>query len=86
MYWISGALALVALGFTYYGITLMFDDSFSQKVVGGDAYNFIIYAARGTAYVCGGVVFAVLSATAAIVAERVNAVLKGNSGNSTKSD
>jgi hypothetical protein len=36
------------------------------KVVGGDAYNFIIYATRGTALVCIGIVCAVLSVTFAI--------------------
>ncbi len=67
MYWVSATLAAIALGFAYYGLNLMYDDSYSNKVVGGDAYNFIIYAARGTAYVSTGVVFAVLSAAAAIV-------------------
>ena len=67
MYWISAACGAIALGFVYYGLNLMYDDSYSNRVVGGDAYNFIIYATRGTAYVGAGIVFAVLSTTFAVV-------------------
>lgn len=85
MRWISGVLALLALGFTYYGLSLMYDNSYSQRIVGGDAYNFIIYAARGTAYVCAGVVFATLSVATALLADRVNVAFKSDAEQSTKS-
>ena len=72
MYWISAIFVLVALGFSGYGINLMYDDSYGNQVVGGDAYNFIIYATRGTAYVCTGIVFAIVSVTVALVANRAS--------------
>ena len=67
MYGLAAVFAAIALGFTYYGLAFMYDDSYANQVVGGDAYNFIIYATRGTAYVAAGIVFAVLSATASII-------------------
>jgi hypothetical protein len=60
--------AATAVSFSYYGISFMYDDSYANKVVGGDAYNFIIYATRVTAYVCVGVVFSVLSVFFGIMA------------------
>lgn len=55
------ASSCLAIILTLYGISVMYNDSYSRKVVGGDAYNFIIYAARGTAYVCAGAVCSILS-------------------------
>jgi len=46
----------------------LYDDSYNARIVGGDAYNFIIYATRGTALVCVGIVCAVLSVTFAVFA------------------
>lgn len=57
----SLGLAACAVGFAFHGIQLMYDNSWGQRVVGGDAYNFIIYATRGTAYVGCGIVAALLS-------------------------
>ena len=62
------ASAAAALGFVWYGINMLYDNSYNAQIVGGDAYNFIIYATRGTAFVCGGVVFAVLGAVSSILA------------------
>lgn len=67
MYWISAACGAIALGFVFYGLDMMYDNSYSNRVVGGDAYNFIIYATRGTAYVGAGIVFAALSTTLAVI-------------------
>jgi hypothetical protein len=58
---IVGAIILAATG--WYTV---YDDSYRARVVGGDAYNFIIYATRGTALVCVGIVCAILSVTFAI--------------------
>ncbi|MFB2531077.1 hypothetical protein ACEYYB_14105 [Paracoccus sp. p4-l81] len=57
----SVACAGAAIWLAAYGIGVMYDDSYDNRIVGGDAYNYIIYAARGTAYVCAGGVAAVLS-------------------------
>ena len=57
---------IAAIIFAGVGLYKLYDDSYTSKVVGGDAYNFIIYATRGTAYVCAGIVCAVLSVTLAV--------------------
>ena len=53
--------ALTALGLGYHGLEIVYDDSYRARIVGGDAYNYIIYATRGTAWVCSGLIFAVLA-------------------------
>jgi len=63
---ISGLLILAAIIFAGKGWYTVYDNSYDAKMVGGDAYNFIIYATRGTALVCVGIVCAVLSVTFAI--------------------
>ena len=63
---ISVLLIVAALVFAGVGWYTVYNDTYSAKVVGGDAYNFIIYATRGTALVCIGIVCAVLSVTFAI--------------------
>ena len=63
-----GVSAATALGFVWYGISTLYDNSYSAQIVGGDAYNFIIYATQGTAIVCGGIVFAIFSAMFGILA------------------
>jgi hypothetical protein len=65
---ISGLLIVAASIFAGIGWYTLYDDSYKAKVVGGDAYNFIIYATRGTAMVCIGIVCAVLSVTFAVFA------------------
>jgi hypothetical protein len=40
--------------------------SYEYPVVGGDAYNFMIIAARGTGLICAGVLSAVVGAAFAI--------------------
>lgn len=58
-----------AVYLSYRGLTITYDDSYSAQVVGGDAYNHIIYATRGTAWVGSGIVSAVLGATSAVLAQ-----------------
>lgn len=65
---ISVLLIVAALVFAGVGWYTVYNDTYSAKVVGGDAYNFIIYATRGTALVCVGIVCAVLSVTFSIFA------------------
>jgi hypothetical protein len=50
--------------FIYFGLTRSYSTDYSSRIVGGDAYNYIIYATRGTA----GVACAVLSATFTLLA------------------
>src|SRR4030095_6688482 len=59
---------LAALVFAGTGWYTVYDNSSDARIVGGDAYNFIIYATRGTAIVCIGLVCAVLSVTFAVFA------------------
>jgi hypothetical protein len=54
--------------FIYFGLTRSYSTDYSSRIVGGDAYNYIIYATRGTALVCAGVACAVLSATFTLLA------------------
>ena len=65
---ISVLLIVAAVVFAGVGWYTVYNDTYSAKVVGGDAYNFIIYATRGTALVCVGIVCAVLSVTFSIFA------------------
>jgi hypothetical protein len=63
---ISGIFILAALIFGGVGLYTMYDNSYSSRIVGGDAYNFIIYATRGTAFICAGIICAVLSVAFAL--------------------
>ena len=65
---ISIALIVAALIFAGKGWYTVYDNSYDARIVGGDAYNFIIYATRGTALVCVGIVCAVLSVTFSVFA------------------
>lgn len=65
---ISVLLILAALVFAGIGWHTVYNDAYNARVVGGDAYNFIIYATRGTALVCVGIVCAVLSVTFSVFA------------------
>ena len=51
----------VAVITAIYGLQMMYDNSYSAKIVGGDAYNYIIHATRGTAWVCAGILSSVLA-------------------------
>jgi cell division protein FtsW (lipid II flippase) len=64
----SWLFMIVAVGCTIYGIRTVYSDDYSSKIVGGDAYNFIIYATRGTVWVCVGIVNAVIGLTFAMFA------------------
>ena len=65
---VSGLLIVGSLVFAGIGWHTVYDDSYNARIVGGDAYNFIIYATRGTALVCIGIVCAILSVTFAVLA------------------
>lgn len=65
---ISVLLIVAAIVFAGKGWYTVYDNSYSAQIVGGDAYNFIIYATRGTALVCVGIVCAILSVTFALFA------------------
>jgi hypothetical protein len=65
---ISGLFIVAAIIFAGKGWYTVYDNSYSAQIVGGDAYNFIIYATRGTALVCVGIVCAILSVTFAVFA------------------
>lgn len=64
-------LAFVAVIFGIYGLNFMYDNSYSAQIVGGDAYNYIIYATRGTAYVGAGIICAGLSIFCAVSAGQI---------------
>jgi uncharacterized membrane protein YqhA len=65
---VSVMFIVAALIFTGVGLYKLYDNSVDARVVGGDAYNYIIYATRGTAFICAGIVCAVLSVTFALFA------------------
>lgn len=54
---------IVAALFIFSGLVTLSSDS---RVVGGDAYNYIINAGRGTGKICAGVFFALVSVVIAI--------------------
>ena len=59
---IAGIFLVAAVVFAGYGLNTMYsyEGNYSAHVVGGDAYNFIILAARGTGLVCAGIVCGLL--------------------------
>jgi hypothetical protein len=58
---------IAAVALTLYGLRVAYRyGTEADKIVGGDAYNFIIMAARGTAWVCAGVVSALASVVFAL--------------------
>jgi hypothetical protein len=60
-------LFLIAAGlFTLYGLVEMYKYGPDDKVVGGDAYNYIIMAGRGTGLICAGVVSALIGLAVAV--------------------
>tara|TARA_B100001750_G_C15322882_1_gene503142 strand:+ start:243 stop:455 length:213 start_codon:yes stop_codon:yes gene_type:complete len=56
----SNFFVFIALVFAFSGLVIMLS---VPKLLGGDAYNYITAAGRGTALVCVGIIFAVLSVT-----------------------
>lgn len=75
---ISGVFIVAAIVFTGKGWYTVYDNSYSAQIVGGDAYNFIIYATRGTALICIGIVCAVLSVTFSVFANIANKTQRSN--------
>lgn len=54
--------AIISVLFTIYGLYVAYSYKEGDKVVGGDAYNFIILGLRGLAWVCAGAVSAIFAA------------------------
>lgn len=68
---VFSALFLLAAAFLVgNGLWIMYsyDGLTKEGPVGGDAYNYIIWAARGTGMICAGVAAAVTAATLSIMA------------------
>jgi hypothetical protein len=60
-------LFLIGAGlFTLFGLVEMYKYGPDDKVVGGDAYNYIIMASRGTGLICAGVVSALVGVAVAV--------------------
>jgi hypothetical protein len=60
-------LFLIAAGlFTLFGLVEMYKYGPDDKVVGGDAYNYIIMAGRGTGLICAGIVSALVGVAVAV--------------------
>jgi hypothetical protein len=66
---VAAVVFLLAAGvLAYLGWATVFDESYKARIVGGDAYNYIISAGRGTAYACIGIVCALAAVTFALFA------------------
>jgi len=66
---IAVTFLVIAGIFTLAGLWRMYtydSDTSSSKIVGGDAYNYIIIAARGTGLICCGIVSALVAVTVSI--------------------
>lgn len=55
---IAAIFFILAIVFTVFGVIVLYSE---PSVVGGDAYNYIIGAGRGTGLICVGIVSALLS-------------------------
>ena len=53
LYYVGWLFAILAIILTCIGIFIIY---INRPIVGGDAYNFIISATRGTAWICAGIV------------------------------
>lgn len=69
---VSWLFMIASVAFSIYGVYTLYNNDISARIVGGDAYNFIIYATRGTAWVCVGIVNAILGLTFAMFANIAN--------------
>jgi hypothetical protein len=67
---IAGWFALAfAVGFVMFGLyRMLVYDEFSDKIVGGDAYNYLILTDRGIGFICAGIALAVIAAVFALQA------------------
>lgn len=66
------SVVLIGVGFE---TMLTYDTAYgsSDKIVGGDAYNYIIRANRGVGFICAGVASSVISATFGVLSIRASA-------------
>lgn len=60
-----GLLVCVSIGLMGYGLYQLYDFN-QEKIVGGDAFNFIIYSSRATAWICAGIVTMLIATVMAI--------------------
>lgn len=66
---ISSIFAILAGVFTIVGIYILYSEvDYKSKIVGGDAYNILIYQVRGAAWICVGVCNAVIALMFAVFA------------------
>lgn len=68
-------LGVTAVFFLTFGLGTTYLGNTGNEVVGGDAYNYIIFATRGTSLVGAGIVCSVLSATFAIFATHISDIV-----------
>lgn len=59
----SALFLIAAVIFCGVGLKEMYSYGYDDKIVGGDAYNYIIIAARGTGLICAGVLSSVIGLT-----------------------
>jgi hypothetical protein len=62
-------LYMAAIGFAVAGIYVMFyydPEDLSTKIVGGDAYNYIIIGVRGVGLICVGIISSLIATGIAI--------------------
>ncbi len=57
---------IIAVILTILGVRQMYSYGSEDKIVGGDAYNFIILAGRGTGLICSGIVSALIGVATSI--------------------
>jgi hypothetical protein len=70
-HFLCGLFSLVAMVLTGYGLTLMFGEiAEADKIVGGDAYNYIILATRGAGVIGAGAASAALAVAFAILSRK----------------
>jgi hypothetical protein len=63
---VSVMFLLIAVLFAVFGVWEMYSYGESDKIVGGDAYNYTIIAARGTGLICCGIISALIAVTVSI--------------------
>lgn len=59
---LTGSMIIATLIFVVFGLHTIYTYTDTSKIVGGDAYNYIIIGVRGLAWICTGIVTAILAA------------------------
>jgi hypothetical protein len=66
-YLFAAIMAVTAVLLTISGLNTAYTYNDASKVVGGDAYNFIIIAVRGACWIGAGIITAIFSAMFAVI-------------------